>query len=127
MLLTGLVTLAAIALYFVMGLRVAIARGRYDVKAPAVTGHAIFERHYRVHLNTLEWMPLFLAPLWLFAFHVSDRYAALIGLAWIAGRALYMVSYVRDPASRGVGFSIQMVACAVLFVGSLVGIVVRMI
>ena len=127
MLFTGLVTLAALALYFAMGLRVAMARSRYDVKAPAVTGHEMFERHYRVHLNTLEWMPLFLASLWLFAFHVSDRYAALIGLAWILGRLLYMLSYVRDPDSRGAGFSIQMVACAVLFVGSLIGIVLKMI
>lgn len=127
MLFTALVSLAALALYFAMGLRVAMARGRYDVKAPAVTGHDMFERHYRVHMNTLEWLPLFLVPLWLFAFHVSDRYAALVGLVWIVGRIVYMTTYVRDPASRSAGFVIQFAACIILFVGSLVGIVLKMI
>jgi glutathione S-transferase len=124
---TALVSLAAIALYFYMGFAVAMARGRYGVKAPAVTGHEMFERTYRVHMNTLEWLPLLLVPLWLFAAQVSDRYAALIGLAWIIGRIIYMRAYMQDPASRSLGFMVQMAACAVLFVGSLAGIVLKML
>lgn len=35
-------------------MQVARARGRYGVKAPAVVGHELFERAYRVQMNTLD-------------------------------------------------------------------------
>jgi glutathione S-transferase len=125
--LTALVTIAALVLYFVMSLQVGAARGRYGVKAPAITGNDMFERLYRVQMNTLEWLPLFLAPLWLFALYVGDRYAAALGLVWIVGRVLYMLSYAKDPSKRGTGFLVQFVAVAVLTVGSLIAIVLKMI
>src|SRR3954465_15530933 len=37
-----------------------------------------FERVFRVQMNTLEWMPIFLPSLWLFAIYVSDPIAAAI-------------------------------------------------
>ncbi|QCK88007.1 MAPEG family protein [Phreatobacter aquaticus] len=125
--LTALVTIAALLVYFVMGLQVGAARGRYGVKAPAVTGNEMFERLYRVQMNTLEWLPLFLAPLWLFALYVGDRYAVALGLVWIVGRVLYMLSYAKDPSKRGTGFMVQFAAVAVLTVGSLIAIVLKMI
>ena len=36
-------------------------------------------------MNTLEWMPIFLPSLWLFAIYISDPVAAVLGLIWIAG------------------------------------------
>ena len=124
--LTALVTLAALLLYFVMSMQVGAARTRYGVKAPAVTGNEMFERLYRVQMNTLEWLPLFLAPLWIFALYVGDRYAALAGLVWIAGRILYMLSYAKDPSKRAAGFIVQFAAVAVMTVGSLIAIALRM-
>ncbi len=52
------------------------------IKAPAISGHPDFERYFRVQANTLEWMPIFLPSLWLFALYVSDMGAAAIGLVW---------------------------------------------
>jgi glutathione S-transferase len=45
---TALVTLAAVALYFWAGFAVANARQKYGVVVPATTGHADFERVFRV-------------------------------------------------------------------------------
>jgi glutathione S-transferase len=76
-----------------------------------------------VHMNMLEWMPIFLPLLWLFAFYVSDIGAAVLGLAWIAARAFYMVSYTQAADKRGPGFGLQVLVCVVLLVGALVGII----
>jgi glutathione S-transferase len=124
---TALVTVLALMLYFYIAVRVAQARARYGVKAPAVTGNLDFERTYRVQVNTLEWLPIFLPALWLFAIYVSDAIAALIGLVWIAGRAMYMVSYAKAAEKRGPGFGVQALAAMVLLAGSLIAILWRML
>ena len=108
--LTSLITLAAIILFFVMGLRVAKARGTYNVPAPATSGDPIFERHFRVQMNTLEWLAMFLPALWLGAIWHSDGVAAGLGLVWIIGRIMYMLAYVADPKTRSLGFVVQMLA-----------------
>jgi MAPEG family len=76
---TALVTLLAILFYFHTGLRVTRARQKYNVPVPAMTGNPDFERIVRVQMNTLEWMPIFLPLLWLFAVYVSDGGAAVLG------------------------------------------------
>jgi glutathione S-transferase len=123
---TAIVTLLALALYFWTGLAVANARQKYGVVVPATTGHADFERVFRTQQNMLEWMPIFLPPLWLFALYISDWAAAVLGLVWIAGRALYMRGYAEAAERRELGFFVQMGACGVLWVGAVVGIVLRM-
>jgi glutathione S-transferase len=117
--LVALITLLALLLYFVMGLRVGRGRSKFGVEAPAVSGHPDFERLFRVQANTLEWLPLFLVSLWLFALYWDDRVAALVGLVWIVGRILYMVSYSKVASSRGPGFAIQALATGVLLFGAL--------
>src|SRR6478736_4650779 len=91
--LTALITCLAIAVYFSTSILVSRARTAYGIKAPAITGNPDFERVFRVQMNTLEWMPLFLPSLWLFAIYISDAIAAVLGLVWIAGRILYMTGY----------------------------------
>ena len=90
--LTALITCLAVAVYFSTGILVSRARVAYGIKAPAVAGNADFERVFRVQMNTLEAMPMFLPMLWLFAVYVSDPIAAAIGLVWVVGRILYIVS-----------------------------------
>ncbi len=124
---TALVTLLAIALYFYTGVLVAKARGKYGVKAPATSGNADFERAFRVQMNTLEWMPIFLPLMWLFAFYVRDWGAALVGLVWLAGRVLYVVGYTQATEERHRGFAIQAFACIALLIGAVIGIIWRMI
>ncbi len=123
---TALVTLFAALFYFFTGARVGQARVALGVKAPAVSGHPDFERAFRVQMNTLEWMPIFLPSLWLFAFYIGDAIAAGIGLVWILGRVLYMVGYSRAAEKRSPGFAIQAAAAVALWLGALGAIVWKM-
>jgi glutathione S-transferase len=124
---TALVTCLAILIYFLISFRVGKARGTYGVKAPATAGHPDFERIFRVQMNTLEWMPIFLPALWLFAIYISDAIAAVLGLVWVVGRVLYMTGYVEAANKRGSGFAIQAGAAAALWLGATVAIVWRLI
>ncbi len=124
---TALVTCLAIALYFFTSIRVAKARAAFGIKAPAITGHADFERVFRVQMNTLEWMPIFLPSLWLFAIYISDPIAAAIGLVWIAGRILYMTGYSQAADKRGQGFGVQAMATGILWLGALGAIIWRLV
>ena len=120
---TALVTVLAILFYFATGFLVARARRKYGVPAPAITGNPDFERVFRVQMNTLEWMPIFLPLLWLFAYYVGDTGAAALGLVWIAGRIVYMIGYAKAAESRGPGFGIQTIVCIILLVGAVASIV----
>jgi glutathione S-transferase len=118
--LVAIVTLVALLVYFYMGLRVGQGRSKYNVPAPAVTGNPDFERAYRIQMNTLEWLPLFLVSLWLFAIAWSnDPVSAGIGLVWIIGRVLYLTGYSRAAEARSTGFGVQALATAVLLFGAL--------
>jgi glutathione S-transferase len=124
---TALVTCLAISLYFFTSIRVSQARVTFGIKVPAITGNPDFERVFRVQMNTLEWMPIFLPSLWLFAIYVSDPIAAAIGLVWIGGRILYMTGYSQAAERRGRGFGIQAMATGILWVGALGAIIWRLI
>src|ERR1700726_3319758 len=115
---TALVTCLAIAFYFFTAVQVTRARGAFGIKAPAIVGNPDFERVFRVQMNTLEWMPIFLPSLWLFAIYISDPIAAVLGLVWIAGRILYLTGYSQAASKRGTGFGIQASAAIILWAGS---------
>ncbi|HEX5281899.1 MAG TPA: MAPEG family protein [Micropepsaceae bacterium] len=119
---TPIVTLLTVAWYFFLATQVAAAHGRFKVSLPAMTGNPDFERIYRVHVNTLEWMPTFMLPLWLCAIYLSDVIAAALGLLWIMGRIIYFAGYRKAVEKRLPGFFIQSSACFLLFVGAVVGI-----
>ena len=116
---TALVSILALLVYFVMGLQVARARGKSGIEAPTMTGDPMLERAVRVHTNTLEWLPLFLIGLWLFAIYWDELVAAGLGIVWIVGRLVYSAGYMADPAKRSTGFLIQLLASAVLLFGAL--------
>jgi glutathione S-transferase len=124
---TALVTCLAILFYFFTGVQVARARMAFGIKAPAISGNPDFERVFRVQMNTLEWLPIFLPSLWLFAIYISDPFAAVLGLMWIAGRILYLTGYSQAAKKRGPGFAIQATAATILWVGALGAIVWRLI
>ncbi len=119
----AIVTIASLIFYFATGLQVGRGRARHGVQAPAMTGHPEFERLVRVQANTLEWLVIYLPSLWLCAVYVGSGFAAIMGLVWIIGRVIYARAYVRDPASRTMGFAIQAVATLVLMLGALGGAV----
>jgi glutathione S-transferase len=76
-------------------------------------------------MNTLEWMPTFLVPLWLCAVYLSDITAAVLGLVWIVGRVMYFTGYRSAVEKRLPGFFIQATACFLLLIGAAVGIVMH--
>ena len=117
-----IVTALAILQFIVFGYKVARARGRYGIKAPATAGNEIFERHFRVQQNTLEQLVLFLPALWLCALTIGDPWAGLIGLVWPVGRLLYAWGYYRDAEKRGPGFALTAASTIVLLVGAVIGI-----
>jgi glutathione S-transferase len=116
---TAIVTILALLVHFAMSLQVGRARGKSGIQPPAMTGDPLLERAIRVHVNTLEWLPLFLAGLWLFAIYWNETVAAGLGVVWIIGRLLYASGYMADPAKRSTGFLIQFLASAVLLLGAL--------
>lgn len=103
---SALATLLALAVYFWTMVLVSRARSRYGVSAPACTGNEEFERRFRVQMNTLEQLVLMLPALWLCATWVGELYAGLGGLVWSVGRIIYMVTYLKDPKSREIGFGL---------------------
>ena len=129
----ALVTLGALLLYFYMSFQVGKARGKFGVAAPATQGHPEFERYFRVHMNTLEWLVIFLPCLWLAAIFTNDWGAAatavvtFIGLFWIVGRFIYMRAYVSDPGTRSRGFLIQALSTLLLFVIALAGALISLV
>jgi uncharacterized membrane protein YecN with MAPEG domain len=115
----ALVTILALLVYFWMGFAVGAARRRSGIAAPAMTGDPVLERTIRAHYNTLEWLPIFLASMWLFALYWSDLVAAIVGLIWVLGRILYQRGYVIEPGKREAGFLVQALATGVLLFGAL--------
>ena len=115
----AIVTIAALLVYVWMALRIGRVRRKCGIYAPTMTGDPVLERHIRVQANTLEWLPLFLPSLWLFAIYWSDLVAVILGGIWIVGRIVYALGYVADPGKREVGFIIQALATAVLLFGAL--------
>lgn len=115
----AIVTLLAVLTYFWMGLAVAGARRKSGIEAPAMTGDPLLERTIRAHYNTLEWMPIFLPSLWVFAVFWNDLVAAGLGVVWIVGRIVYHRGYTAAAEKRGTGFLIQALATAVLLFGGL--------
>lgn len=123
--LVAIVAVLALIEYAVFVVMAGQARGRYGVAAPATTGHPRFERHFRVQGNTVEQLVIFLPALFLFARFASETWAALLGLVFIVGRALYARGYVMDPAKRGPGFLLTILANGSLMLGGIVGAVIE--
>jgi uncharacterized membrane protein YecN with MAPEG domain len=115
----AIVTLLTVLTYFWMATQVARTRRRVGILAPTMTGDPALERTIRAHTNTLEWLPIFLPALWLFAIYWNATVAALLGLIWIAGRIVYFVGYVAAAEKRFPGFFIQALAATVLVLGAL--------
>jgi len=121
-----LVTLAALLLYFYMSALVARARQKHNVPAPAMSGDPEFERTFRVQMNTLEWLPIFLPTLWISEMYWDDRIVAAVGVVWIVGRVMYMLGYIKAANQRSMGFMVQALAVLVLLIGSAVGAIMSL-
>ena len=104
-----IISMLAIIQYVVFGALVGRSREKYNVSAPATSGHEIFERYNRVHQNTLEQLVILLPGLWAFGFTINEYLAAGLGIVYLIGRVIYLNAYVKDPASRGLGMIITVI------------------
>ena len=120
---TALVTIAAIVYTFLLSGRVGAARAKTGVNAPAMAGQPDFDKAFRIHMNTIEQLVLFIPVLWLATSVVGDLWAAEIGVVWIVGRVIYAAGYRKDVEKRGPGFIITLLPTAVLTVVALWGVV----
>jgi hypothetical protein len=116
-----LVALLALAQYLLFGALVGRARGKYGVHAPATTGNDVFERYYRVQMNTLELMVVLLPAMWVAAAYWNPRWVAVAGAVYLVGRMIYLRAYTRNPGSRALGFMLSIAPVAVLIVAALAG------
>jgi len=124
---TIIVTVLALLQFIWFSLEVGSMRVKHGIKAPAMSGHADFERRFRIQQNTMEQLVVFLPALWMHALVSNPLWGAGIGLVFIIARFIYRAAYFRDPAARGNGFTLGFVAIAVLLIWALVGAVMRML
>jgi glutathione S-transferase len=103
----------------VFGVLVGRARGKYGVKAPATTGHEIFDRYYRVQMNTLELLVVLVPAAYLAESLLGDCYTAIAVAVYLVGRVLFLRGYVEDPSKREVGFALSILPILVLVVAAL--------
>jgi uncharacterized membrane protein YecN with MAPEG domain len=122
-----LVVILALLEYMIFAMLTGRARVVHKVPAPATTGNDIFERYYRVQQNTVEQLVIFLPSVYMFGAYVHELAAAIIGLVFIFGRALYLRGYVADPAKRAPGFMITIFSNTVLLLGALIGLGIRLL
>jgi hypothetical protein len=118
-----LVTLLAVVQFTWFGLLVGKARVTYGVAAPAASGNEMFERYFRVQMNTLEQLVCMLPAMWIAAQYTRPVICAALGAVYLFGRLVYLRSYVEDPKKRSAGFGLTLLPTVILVVMALVGIV----
>jgi len=118
-----LVMLIALVEYFGFAAAVGRARHRFGVKAPATSGNPDFERYYRVQMNTLEVLIIFIPALWSFAILVDPMWATGLGALFIVGRLVFFMGYVKAADKRSLGFALSSVPMLALLIGGIVGVI----
>jgi glutathione S-transferase len=119
----ALVTLGTVALLLMMMVNVGRARGKFKIDAPAITGNPEFERIFRVQMNTQESALMFLPALWLYAAFMSEIWAAVFGVVWLAARVWYAIAYQQAAGKRGPAFVLSIIAITLLAGGAAWGVV----
>jgi len=122
-----LIVLLALLQYVYFIALVGQARGKYNVKAPATDGDERFVSTFRVQQNTLEQLIIFIPSVFAFSWYLSDLWVLIPGAVFIIGRFMYAASYIKDPASRGMGMGLTFLANATVLFGSLGALIFKMI
>ena len=117
-----LIVLLALLQYVWFTARVGLARGKYGVNAPACDGDETFDRLFRVQQNTMEQLLVFIPASYVFAFYLSELWVLVPGLAFLLGRFLYSIEYIKDPKTRTPGMAMTLLANMVLVVGGFYGL-----
>ncbi len=115
-----IVTVLALMQYMYFGIQVGGAHQKFGVKAPSMAGDPQFDRVYRVHQNTLEQLIVLIPALWMYAHYVNPLWGAGMGAVYLIGRFIYRVEYIKDPATRTLGFTLSFMPGAIMSVWVLV-------
>ncbi len=121
-----LVAVLAILQYLSFIVLTGRARTSSGLQAPAVTGNEVFERMYRVQMNTLELLLAFLPALFLAAKHWSPVIVASLGSVFLIGRFVYWRAYINAPSKRVLGFALSMFSVMILALMALVGVILTL-
>jgi hypothetical protein len=113
----------ALAQFFFFLFAVGKARVTYKVAAPATTGNEVFERYFRVQMNTLELLVMFVPSSLLCAQFFGAYLTAALGVVYLVGRFIYFTSYVKDPKSRSLGYGLSAVPVMIQIAGTVIGAV----
>ena len=103
--------------FVAFGLLVGMQRVKRKIEAPATSGDPVYDRHHRVHYNTMEQLITFIPAILLFANYISVTWAAGIGAIFLVGRVLYLKGYVADPKKRAMGFMLSWLPSVILLLG----------
>ncbi len=120
--LIDLVALLALLQLTLFSMLVGRARMQHHVRAPAVSGNEAFERAYRVQMNTIEQLVVFLPALYIAARYWPQPWAAALGAVYLVGRLVYRQAYLADPDKRGPGFMLTALPTLLLLLGGLLGV-----
>lgn len=120
--LIDLVALLALLQLTLFSMLVGRARMQHHVRAPAVSGNEAFERAYRVQMNTIEQLVVFLPALYIAARYWPQTWVAALGAVYLVGRLVYRQAYLADPDKRGPGFMLTALPTLLLLLGGLVGV-----
>lgn len=124
--LVDIVAMLAVIQYLVFAGMVGKARGKFGVKAPAVSGDERFERIYRVQMNTLELLVALLPAMYVSARYWPPQVIAGVGAVYLVGRVLYWRAYVASPSSRGLGYLLSILPVFGLALAGLVPAAIRL-
>jgi glutathione S-transferase len=120
-----IVALLAVLQFFIFGILVGRMRKQRGIKAPATSGDDLFERAFRVHMNTLEQLVGFLPALLIAGLYWPNAIVAGIGAIYLAGRLLYRQLYLADPSKRQAGFLLTVIPTFVLLAAAIAGAITR--
>ncbi|XP_043925392.1 leukotriene C4 synthase [Protopterus annectens] len=96
----GAVTVLAVLQQAYFFLQVIYARRKYKVPPPTISGPLEFERIFRAQVNCSEYLPLFMAVLWVAGFFFSQVTAASCGLLYLYARHKYFKGYSNSSQER---------------------------
>lgn len=116
------IILLALIQYMIFSARVGWARGKYGISAPKTTGDETFERIYRVQINTLEQLIIFIPATLAFSVYVHSFWVWVPGVVFLLGRLWFARSYERAPEKRAAGMVMGFLANASMVLASLVAV-----
>lgn len=122
MLFIHLIILLALLQLFVFAQLTGMARLKYKVAAPAVTGNENFERYYRVQMNTIELIILFVPSIYIASIYWSPYLMASLGVIYLMGRVLYFFAYTRGK-NRAAGYLMSLIPTLVFIVAGIAGVI----